>query len=86
MLTILFNDGILIKINEDMYIHKEAMHILEQRYRKLLEQEGESSPATFRNLTGLSRKYIIPLMEYFDKTKLTIRVGDRRVLRGRNSI
>jgi len=37
----------------------------------------------FRDLTNLSRKFIIPLMEYFDKTKLTMRVGDHRILRAR---
>jgi len=85
ILTVLLNDKILIKINEDMYFHMGAIESLEERYRKLLVEEGKSSPATFRDLTGLSRKYTIPLMEYFDKTKLTIRVGDHRVLRGRNN-
>ncbi|MGB5687453.1 MAG: SelB C-terminal domain-containing protein [Candidatus Electrothrix sp.] len=35
----------------------------------------------FKDLTGLSRKFSIPLLEYFDKIKLTIRVGDKRILR-----
>ena len=84
ILAVLLTDRILIKINEDMYFHRESIDNLEKRYRKFLDEEGESSPATFRDLTGLSRKYAIPLMEYFDKTKLTIRVGDHRVLRGRS--
>lgn len=85
ILTVLLNDKILIKVNEDMYFHRGAIDGLEERYRKLLDEGGKSSPATFRDLTGLSRKYTIPLMEYFDKAKLTIRVGDYRVLRGRNN-
>ncbi len=85
ILAVLFNDKILVKINEEMYFHRGAIEDLEKRYRRLLEEEGESSPATFRDLTGLSRKYTIPLMEYFDKIKLTIRVGDHRVMRGRNN-
>jgi selenocysteine-specific elongation factor len=84
ILTVLVHDGILVKVNEDMYFHRESIDGLEKRYRKLLNEEGKSSPATFRDLTGLSRKYAIPLIEYFDKTKLTIRVGDHRVLRGRS--
>jgi selenocysteine-specific elongation factor len=35
----------------------------------------------FKEMTGLSRKYIIPLLEHFDATKVTLRVGDKRVLR-----
>lgn len=85
ILAVLIADGILVKINEEMHFHREAIDDLAQRYRNLLEDEGESSPAAFRDLTGLTRKYTIPLMEYFDKTKLTMRVGDRRVLRGRNN-
>ena len=38
-------------------------------------------PADFKNITGVSRKYMIPLLEYFDEMKLTIRSGDKRLLR-----
>jgi len=48
---------------------------------KMLIKDGKATPASFKELTGLSRKYIIPLMEYFDMNKLTVRVGDHRVLR-----
>ena len=57
------------------------MDKLRNNYKYFLIKEGKATPSTFRDLTGLSRKYTIPLMEYFDKTKLTIRVGDHRVLR-----
>ncbi len=85
ILTVLLNDKILVKVNEDMCFHSKVMEELRERYSTLLTEKGKSSPASFRDLTGLSRKYIIPLMEYFDKTKLTIRIGDHRVLRGKNS-
>jgi len=83
VLNVMFNEGILIKINEDMYYHKQFIDTLRKDYKEFLLKNKESTPATFRDMTGLSRKYIIPLMEYFDKTKLTIRVGDHRVLRGK---
>ena len=41
----------------------------------------QRTPVEFKELTGLTRKFIIPLMEYFDLTKLTIRSGDGRLLR-----
>jgi len=67
-----------------MYFHREALDRLKEDYRALLIKDGKATPATFKELTGLSRKFIIPLMEYFDKTKLTIRVEDHRVLRERS--
>jgi selenocysteine-specific elongation factor len=59
------------------------MDQLRNDYVKLLMKDSKANPATFKDLTGLTRKFIIPLMEYFDATKLTIRVGDHRMLRER---
>ena len=47
-----------------------------------LQQKKEITIAEFRDLVKTSRKYAVPLMEYFDSLKLTQRVGDKRVLRG----
>jgi len=83
VLDVMLNEKLIIKVNENMYFYKKFIDKLRSDYRKLLLKDGKSTPATFRDLTGLSRKYVIPLMEYFDKTKLTIRVGDHRILRER---
>ncbi len=83
VLNVMLNDGTLVKVDEDLYFHRDILSKLRDDYRSLLSREGKSTPATFKDLTGLSRKFIIPLMEYFDATKLTIRVGDHRVLRDR---
>lgn len=81
VLAMLVGEESLIKVSEDLYFHGESMEKLRNNYKSFLIKEGKATPSTFRDLTGLSRKYTIPLMEYFDKTKLTIRVGDHRVLR-----
>ena len=47
----------------------------------LLREKKEIGPADFKDLFGVSRKYAIPLMEYFDTQRVTVRVGERRVLR-----
>ncbi len=78
---IMLQDGELIRVDEGLNFHREVLSKLREDYRKMLIEKGEATPASFRELTGLSRKFIIPLMEYFDMTKLTIRVGDKRVLR-----
>ncbi|MDD5723092.1 MAG: selenocysteine-specific translation elongation factor [Syntrophales bacterium] len=85
ILSFMLSTNVLIKLNEDMYFHREALDRLREDYRKLLMKDGKASPATFKDMTGLSRKFIIPLMEYFDKTKLTIRVENHRMLRERTT-
>jgi selenocysteine-specific elongation factor len=79
--NVMFKEGSLIKINEDLYFHREVLLRLRENYKNLLLKDGKATPATFKELTGLSRKFIIPLMEYFDIAKLTIRAGDHRILR-----
>jgi selenocysteine-specific elongation factor len=46
-----------------------------------LKEHGELDAQSFKELTGLSRKFAIPLLEWFDKERVTLRVGDKRVLR-----
>lgn len=84
ILNVMLTTNVLVKVNEDMYFHREALDRLREDYREILIRDGKATPATFKELTGLSRKFIIPLMEYFDKTKLTIRVEDHRMLRERS--
>jgi selenocysteine-specific elongation factor len=81
VLNVMLKEGTLTKINEDLYFHKEILLKLRENYKNLLLREGKVTPASFKELTGLTRKFIIPLMEYFDITKLTIRAGDHRILR-----
>jgi selenocysteine-specific elongation factor len=82
ILGVLIQEGVLVRINEDLHFHRDALTRLREDYRAFLLKAGKASPTDFRDLTGLSRKFIIPLMEYFDQARLTIRVGDHRVLRG----
>ncbi|MDA8125250.1 MAG: selenocysteine-specific translation elongation factor [Deltaproteobacteria bacterium] len=83
LLQVMTREGELVRISEDLHFHKEVLEKLREDYRQLLVRDGEATPATFKDLTGLTRKFIIPLMEYFDMAKLTMRAGDRRILRER---
>jgi selenocysteine-specific elongation factor len=83
VLGVMLKEGALVKINEDLYFHRDVIHQLRESYKNLLQKDGKATPASFKELTGLTRKFIIPLMEYFDMTKLTIRAGDHRILRER---
>lgn len=81
IINLMLKEGDLIKINEELCFFGEILANLRNDYKAMLIKDGKATPATFKDLTGLSRKYIIPLMEYFDMNKLTVRVGDHRVLR-----
>ncbi len=81
IISLMLKEGELIKINEELCFSGECLNELRNSYKAMLIKEGKATPASFKDLTGLSRKYIIPLMEYFDMDKLTVRVGDHRVLR-----
>jgi selenocysteine-specific elongation factor len=81
VLAIMMQDGKLIKVSEDLYFYKPALDNLKEKLIAILISKGEIDTPAFKNITGLSRKFTIPLLEYFDKAKVTIRVGDKRILR-----
>jgi selenocysteine-specific elongation factor len=81
MLEFMVKDGTLIKVKEDLYFHKEAIEELKWRLVAFLKEKGEITTPELKNLTRVSRKYTIPLIEYFDKMQLTVRIGDKRILR-----
>ena len=80
LVTLLLRDKVLIKISDDLVFHSEALQAL----RRQLGAEKSKSPkinvARFKDLTGVSRKYAIPLLEYLDRERVTRRVGDERVI------
>jgi selenocysteine-specific elongation factor len=81
VLAIMVRDAALSKVSEGLYFFKPSLENLKKKLVALLVKEGEIDTPAFKDMTGLSRKFSIPLLEYFDKTKITIRVGDKRILR-----
>ncbi len=73
--------GILVKVKEDLYFHAAVIRELQQRLVAFLKDQGEISTPQFKEMTQASRKYTIPLLEYFDTQRITIRIGDSRRLR-----
>jgi selenocysteine-specific elongation factor len=69
---------LLVKISDELVFHRSA---LEELRRLIAAQKTKSSKmdvAKFKELTGVSRKYAIPLLEYLDRERVTKRVGDAR--------
>ncbi len=81
VLDILLKEGTLVKVSETLYYDAAALEKLESDVVAFMQAEGEIDAPRFKNLSGLSRKFSIPILEYYDRIKLTIRVGDKRILR-----
>jgi selenocysteine-specific elongation factor len=82
-LALLVRNGEVARISSDLFYSADALNGLREKLVAHLTEKGEVTPPEYRELTGLSRKFLIPLLEYFDSEKLTIRVGDKRVARKR---
>ncbi len=82
VIHLLMEEGAIIKAKEDMYFHREAIEKLKGELVQFLRTHHEITTAQFKEMTKVSRKYAIPLFEYFDNSKITIRVGEKRLLRG----
>ena len=81
VLQLLTKEGTLVKVKDDLYFHRQALGELEGRVVAFLQQNKEMTPAQFKEVSQVSRKFAIPLLEHFDGKKLTMRIGDKRVLR-----
>jgi selenocysteine-specific elongation factor len=72
--------GEIVRVKELLF-DGAALRGIQEKLVALLAKRGEITVPEFKEMTGLSRKYIIPLLEHFDAMKVTLRVGDKRVLR-----
>jgi len=82
LLRLLADEGRTVRINDSLHLDKDVVAKIRADLKKHLEEKKEITMAEFRDLAKTSRKFAVPLMEYFDSQKLTQRVGDKRVLRG----
>jgi selenocysteine-specific elongation factor len=73
-------DKVLIKISEDLVFHHSALTDLRRRIGALKNTERKIDVGRFKDMTGVSRKYAIPLLEYLDREHVTRRMGDERVI------
>ena len=84
LLELLVNRRVVSRLKGDLYFHREAVSRLKEAVLEFIRAEGEMSTSQFKDLTGISRKFAIPLLEHLDNIKVTMRVGDKRILRGRS--
>ena len=81
ILQILLREKALVKVTEELIFHASAVARLRELLAKYRKERGERLPIpVFKELTGITRKYAIPLLEYLDRERVTRRVGDERVI------
>src|SRR6202020_3503298 len=76
IVTLLLRDRTLLKISDELVFHRGALEDLRRRLAAQKTKSPRIDVAMFKELTGVSRKYAIPLLEYLDRERLTKRVGD----------
>jgi selenocysteine-specific elongation factor len=77
---VLVTEGTLARVGEDLRVHREHLEALKLRVRERWAPGSKVEVGAFKDLTGLSRKYVIPLLEYLDREKVTRRAGNDRVV------
>ncbi len=80
IVTLLLRDKVLIKISEELVFHQSVLTELRHKVAALKASAPKIDVARFKEMTGVSRKYAIPLLEYLDRERVTRRVGDERVI------
>ena len=80
IVTLLLRDKVLVKISEELVFHHSALADLRQKIIGLKPTRPKIDVAHFKDMTGISRKYAIPLLEYLDREHVTRRVGDERII------
>jgi selenocysteine-specific elongation factor len=80
IVTLLLRDKTLVKISDDLVFHRDALDDLRKRMAAEKGKSPKIDVARFKELTGVSRRYAIPLLEYLDREHVTRRIGDERVI------
>ena len=80
IVTLLLRDKILVKVSDELVFHQSALVDLRRRVAALKTTTPKIDVARFKDMTGVSRKYAIPLLEFLDRERVTQRVGDERVI------
>jgi len=80
IVTLLLRDRTLIKVNEDLVFHHQALADLKAKLLEMKKISPKIDISRFKDMTGVTRKYAIPLLEYFDREHVTRRVGNERII------
>jgi selenocysteine-specific elongation factor len=81
LLQILLREKSLVRVSPELIFHRNALAQLKEKLSAYKKAKGDRiSVPVFKELTGITRKYAIPLLEYLDRERVTRRAGDERVI------
>jgi selenocysteine-specific elongation factor len=83
ILQLLIDNGTLVRVQGEMFFHANAIEHLKSllgEFAVAHEPDRLIDVPGFKDLAGVSRKYAIPLLEYFDRERITVRAGDKRII------
>jgi selenocysteine-specific elongation factor len=81
ILQILLREKVLVRVTPELIFHRDALAHLRERLAAYKKTKSDRiSVPVFKELTGITRKYAIPLLEYLDRERVTRRAGDERVI------
>ena len=78
-ITVMAKQGKLVKIKHDIYYLKEQMDNIKKGLDLFFQSSERLEPKDMKEIAAVSRKYAIPLLEYFDYTGYTVKTGDYRI-------
>ena len=78
MTQLLVERGILVRLDDRVWMHRDAVEAGKQTALKLFARAPMFSTMDFRDALGVSRKYAVPLVDYLDKIRFTVRSGNNR--------
>jgi selenocysteine-specific elongation factor len=81
LFQVLVQSGKLVRVKDSLFFHAQALDSIQTKLVTFLRERKEIGPSDIKDLLGISRKYAIPLLEFFDQRRVTARVGERRILR-----
>jgi selenocysteine-specific elongation factor len=82
VLKLLAAEGRAVRVSAELWFDAAALSGLRERLVAFLRERKAITTQEFKDLVGATRKHVIPLAEHFDREKVTLRVGEKRVLRG----
>ncbi|MCL4492245.1 MAG: SelB C-terminal domain-containing protein, partial [Nitrospirae bacterium] len=80
LIKLLTREGALVRINDSLYITGKQYDKMIALMKDFYSKKPEMTIAEFRDILGTTRKYALPLVEYLDSHRITLRVGDIRKL------
>ncbi len=77
-LRLLSEKGIIVRLDEKVFMHKDAVAVAREAALKLWEKKRTFTTMEFRDALAVSRKYAVPLLDHFDRVRFTVRDGHNR--------